>query len=278
MLPDGSKPRPLRGAEADADAIAELLIGKFGFAKSNVTLLKGEHATLSAIRAGFKRFQMDHKPGDRFVFHFSGHGTQIPDQKPFDEDDDLDEALCVFDAESSGKNLLVDDELGRWLEDLPSTAVTVLLDCCHAGTGHKELDDEIQSRFLPSQLMGSGGSRETPWRDLRGQQKSFNRQTAAFFACRSEQQAYERRLPGAKLNETIRAGQFTHFLCQGLQTGDADLDGDGRITQQEVQRYLERRLNESFNAHRSAIVDQQLPILDSARPGATMFFFGDKKE
>lgn len=32
-LPDGSRPRPLRGAEHDADAMANLLVEGFGFAE-----------------------------------------------------------------------------------------------------------------------------------------------------------------------------------------------------------------------------------------------------
>ncbi len=41
VLPDGSKPRPLRAAEADADAMADLVVDKFRFPAANVVVLKG---------------------------------------------------------------------------------------------------------------------------------------------------------------------------------------------------------------------------------------------
>ena len=44
-LSDGSPPLPLRGADADADAITNMLIERFGFPKEHVQLLKGAAAT-----------------------------------------------------------------------------------------------------------------------------------------------------------------------------------------------------------------------------------------
>ena len=52
-LPDGSRPRPLQGAENDADALADLLIRQFGFAAKNVVVLKGAGATREKIKAAF---------------------------------------------------------------------------------------------------------------------------------------------------------------------------------------------------------------------------------
>lgn len=275
VLPDGSKPKPLGAAESDADSMARLLIDKYGFPESNLRIMKGEQATLAAVRASFQHYNSVLRNGDRFVFYFSGHGTQIPDQKPFDEDDDLDEALCVYDARSSGEKLLVDDELGRWLEDLPASSVTIFLDCCHAGTGHKELDADIQSRYLPCRVAGDVKSQTQPWSDLRGQQKSINRVTAAFFACQPGEQAYERRMPGGTGKQTIRAGQFTHFLRRGLETDQADLNKDGRITQEELARYVESNLNETFNKSRRVAADQQHPTLESVRPELSILFVKD---
>ena len=108
-LPDGSRPRPLRSAENDADSIARLLVEGFGFVRANVQVFKGPQATHDAIRAAISRAAARVQANDQFVFHFSGHGTQIPDRRPFDEPDGLDEALCPWDSHESGENLLVDD-------------------------------------------------------------------------------------------------------------------------------------------------------------------------
>ena len=52
--------------------------------------------------------------------------AQIRDVLPLDEEDRLDEALCCFDVTADGKNLLLDDELGLWLDDLKAGAITVI--------------------------------------------------------------------------------------------------------------------------------------------------------
>ena len=64
-------------------------------------------------------------------FNFSGHGTQVHDDDG-DEADGLDEALCPCDFETAG--VIVDDDLCRWLETLPSHQLFAVCDCCHSGT------------------------------------------------------------------------------------------------------------------------------------------------
>lgn len=93
-LPDGSRPRPLQGAENDADALADLLIQQFGFDPRNVVMLKGPDATREKIRLAFTDLAKRTRPEDQFVFHYSGHGTQIADVRPFDEPDGRDEAYA----------------------------------------------------------------------------------------------------------------------------------------------------------------------------------------
>ena len=88
-LPDGSRPKPLRGAESDADAMAEVLRGVFGFVPANMQVLKGRDATHARIQTAFRAAARKLKASDVFVFYFSGHGTQIPDQPPLDEPDGM---------------------------------------------------------------------------------------------------------------------------------------------------------------------------------------------
>src|SRR5439155_24598931 len=74
--------------------------------------------------------------GDRVVLHFSGHGSYIPDEDG-DEDDHLDELICLYDMDWDNPNsYLKDDDLREWTKDLPKGAIlTVILDNCHSGTG-----------------------------------------------------------------------------------------------------------------------------------------------
>ncbi|HUY36785.1 MAG TPA: caspase family protein [Pirellulales bacterium] len=269
-LPDGGLPRPLRGAEADADAVANALVEQFGFQEVNVELLKGTDATLASIRGAMKRAAERTRSTDQFVFHFSGHGTQLADRRPYDERDDLDEALCPHDATADGEHLLVDDELGRWLDDLRAGQVTVILDCCHAGSGTKEPDDDVAPRYLPGRVRANRpDAQDEPWRDLRGATKALGRRTAAFFACGADQRAYERRMPGQRA--PARAGQFSHYLLEGLRDDRADANRDGVVSNQEALDYASKRLNATFNRDRPLAADRQEPVLEADSADSPLF-------
>ena len=270
---NGFRPKPLRGAEADADEISQLLVNQYNWPSEQVQVLKGTAATRSAIATSFKELSKKLRPDDTFVFHFSGHGTQISDRKPFDEPDGLDEALSPSDATAMGENLIVDDELGLWLENLPCRQVTVILDCCHSGTGIKDVDDDVAPRFLAMPLAMQKPQLDTqpknPWRDLHGDAKSFDRQVTAFYACHAEQQAYERRLP--EMKAPARVGQFSHFLVEGLRDMKADADGNGVVNNREAFEYAKRRLDETFNRGRQQAVERQEPMLESDTSTAQIF-------
>lgn len=271
-LPDGSRPRPLRAAESDADAIHQLFTSQLGFEKDHVLLLKGEQATRAALAKAFQDLMKQLKPDDHLVIHFAGHGTQVPDQKPFDEVDELDEGLCLADSEAEAKSLLLDDTLGIWLEDLPAKQITVLLDCCHSGTGLKDFDDDIQSRFLPFAVPEPAESKLIPkseWREVRGDSKSLDRDIAAVFACRAEQQAYERRM--MRGSEQVRAGQFTHYLLEGLQNHTADRNGDRIVSRAEISAYVEQQLDSTFNETRTSVKERQQPVLECSHPEKPLF-------
>ncbi|HQU44634.1 MAG TPA: caspase family protein [Pirellulales bacterium] len=269
-LPDGSRPRPLKGAEHDAEAFADVLVDQFHFPRGNVLLIRRDEATLAKLQTKMREMVKRIRVDDSFVFHFSGHGTQVADRRPFDEADGLDEALCLYDATAEGENLLLDDELGRWLDDVPAKSVTAILDCCHAGTGTKDLDGEIMPRYLPLvTATAKQSTAEEPWRDLRSATKSFGRSTAALFACHPDQQAYERRISVG--DERIHAGQFSHYLLEGLHNKAADRDSDGVITNEEAATYAAHRIDETFNRRRDRSTDRQQPALESDVSNSPIF-------
>jgi uncharacterized caspase-like protein len=269
-LPNGRRPLPLRGAEADADAIAQLLIRDYGFPAKNVVLLKGRDATYARIKEAFIRLTAPLRGRDTFVFHFSGHGTQVEDRPPLDEPDGLDEALCPYDANDKEENLIIDDELGQWLDQVQAGQITVLLDCCHAGTATKDAEADVQARLLPSKAVRRPNStpKPAPWAELRDNSKSIGQRRTAFFACQAEQMAYERLFREAK--PMMRAGQFTRYFLEGLRDRKADANGDGVVSNQELHDYIARRLREDFNGKREP-ADRQEPALESDAPAAPVF-------
>jgi uncharacterized caspase-like protein len=263
-LPDGSRPRPLQGAENDAQALADFVTQEAGFPGRNVVVLKGPEATHAKIKSAFDRLAGRARAEDHFVLHYSGHGTQVADVRPFDEPDGRDEALCPSDANADGANLLLDDELSLWLDGVRAGRVTVILDCCHAGTGTKAIsgDPEIVSRFLPMKpVAGQPSSTKRPWRELQNNTKELGRQMTGFFACQPQQEAYERRFLDHQ--PPRRAGQFSHYFLEGLRKAAADQNHDGHVSNEELLRYVSQRLDESFNRKRPKSAGHQSPAMET---------------
>ncbi len=270
-LPDGTRPRPLQGAENDATALADFLVREAGFARRDVMVLKGPEATRDRIKSAFDLLAKRARAEDHLVIHYSGHGTQVADVRPFDEPDGRDEALCPWDATADGANLLLDDDLGVWLDRVRAGRVTVILDCCHAGTGTKDVaaDREIVSRFLPMKpVAGRPSPSKKPWRELQNNTKGFGSQLTGFFACQPDQEAYERRFLDHQ--PPRRAGQFSHFFIEGLQNAAADQNRDGIVSHAELLRYVSQRLDESFNRTRTIPAGHQNPAMETDSPDAAV--------
>ena len=130
--------RTLRGCDNDAKKMAQLAdVQKFrGLDPANLAVDVAPRALLekdakkdtilALIREAAKRLQ----PGDMFLMTYSGHGFQVKDQRPKNEEDDgQDEVLCPED------HPLLDDELAtEWRKFKPNVRILVVTDSCHNGT------------------------------------------------------------------------------------------------------------------------------------------------
>ena len=130
----------LKGCVNDVLMTKELLTTKFGFPVENVKVLLDEEATADNIRQALENWLIaKSKPEDIVYFHFSGHGAQIPD-KDGDEEDGKDEFLCAVNLNPKDPATLVtDDQLKDLFERIPSKNVTIITDCCHSGTGTRDI-------------------------------------------------------------------------------------------------------------------------------------------
>ena len=76
--------------------------------------------------------------GSLSLFYYSGHGTQVTDDDPDEEADDLDEALFCSDEE-----LIRDDELKDILSQFEGPVVVILEACNSGGFGEIEQDNVV---------------------------------------------------------------------------------------------------------------------------------------
>jgi hypothetical protein len=128
----------LRGCLNDVRQISELLSTRFGFmADDAIRLLTDARATTRAIVRRLHWLVDGARPGDVLVFHYSGHGAQVRDRHGDELDDGLDEIICPYDL--NWDDPFTDDDLFAIVKDLPAGVnLTVILDCCHSGTGLRE--------------------------------------------------------------------------------------------------------------------------------------------
>lgn len=130
----------LKGCINDANNVQRLLSDKFGF--TDIRVLTEKDATTQGIKDSLRWLVSGCCPGDTLVFHYSGHGSQIPDTSDPDvEPDELDEIICPIDLDWREK--VITDDYMKWAFDTVPADVnlTVILDCCHSGTA---LDQENQ--------------------------------------------------------------------------------------------------------------------------------------
>lgn len=207
----------LRGCVNDVKNMRAVLTTLYGFAGKDITTLTDYAATTKAMRDAITKLVKGSKKGDVLLFHYSGHGANVPD-KNGDEADRRDEILCPTDLD--WKDPLLDDWLRSTLDKLPAgVGLTVIMDCCHSGTNTRAIlppDAPIIPRYLPNpwDLMAAESGRR-----LRGTVKGSLRRSAP--ARRTKD------ILGVNIPEVLVTG------CRDTQTSaDAEIGGtfNGALT------------------------------------------------
>ena len=143
----------LRGCVNDVKDLSAALVEFYGFKKSDITVLVDGAATQKAMQAGITSLLRRAKKGDVLVLHYSGHGSNVPDDlKNKDEADGRDEILCPTDL--NWDKPFRDDWLRTAFDTLPAgVSFTTIMDCCHSGTNTRAIlppDAKVKQRYLPS--------------------------------------------------------------------------------------------------------------------------------
>lgn len=201
--------RPLRSPGQDcaglARALADPSIG--GFQAEQL-----KDAPAHEVMRAIERFFRDRSRNDLLLLHLSCHGIK-------DDDGHLHFAARDTDRDLPASTAVPAAFLRSRLERCRARTIVVLLDCCYSGaflTGAKG-DDQVHLR---DELAGSG--------------------RVVLTATSRTEYAWE----GERLEATApQPSRFTGALIEGLATGAADLDGDGRITVTELYDYVYESLH-----------------------------------
>lgn len=140
---------PLGYAVNDATAVAKILEEKFGFLKSNISLLIDEGATIDTIRKSFLEYTDKKKVNldDRLIVFFAGHGHTLTSKR----------GEVGFLVPAEGKpddinSLIRFDELTRSADFVPAKHIFFLMDACYGGLAFLRSPSFGSMRFLGDML------------------------------------------------------------------------------------------------------------------------------
>jgi metacaspase-1 len=216
---------PLRGCLNDVANIRGYLTKYYGFSALQVKALRDEQATKANVLCSLQQMTARAQKGDHLVFHYSGHGSQVPAQGA-GESDGLDEILVPFDFDWTS-NFIRDDDLAGIFRSLDAGATCdVILDCCHSGTGLRDGSDT--PRFIPFPLPLASGWRPRPL--LKGLDQQSN--IVLWAGCKSSQYSADAYIGGKY------QGAMTYGFLAALSGADLGMLVHGKSRELIYQRLL----------------------------------------
>lgn len=209
--------QPLRGCVNDVSDMADFLVAKCGFALGEIRLLVDERATKDAIIERLGWLLTGLRSGDRVLFHYSGHGVQLPTRNPQGEVDGLDEAICPVDFDWNDLHTIRDKDFNKLFLNIPNGVEFVWVsDSCHSADLSKEILNPDISKRIKSMIPPI----DINWRLKTAKKnkiasKGFNKvatelNLALISGCKSDQTSAD------DVFDNKANGALTYFLLQQL--------------------------------------------------------------
>jgi hypothetical protein len=137
----GSDLKSLKGPNNDLELIKQVLINKFDFQENNIIKLMDKKATHTNLETAFSDFAKLIKEGDFVYIHYTGHGSQTPDQNGDEYPRANDQTWVSYGSRTTaatGKDQfdIIDDELFEWLFPIfeKTEPVIFVSDSCHSAS------------------------------------------------------------------------------------------------------------------------------------------------
>ena len=146
----------LEGCVNDITPIEEYLNERFDRQEYQLYLqtLTDKQANRKAVIDGFRNHLRQAGKDDVVLFCYSGHGSQenAPPEFWHLEPDHLDETLVCYDSRAENCWALADKELALLIAEVAENKphITIILDCCHSGSGTKDPMQETKERRAPA--------------------------------------------------------------------------------------------------------------------------------
>jgi len=144
---DTYKTQPaLRGCVNDVHAMRIFLMNHYNVPDEHIHVLINEEATRDAILKAFQEFLIDNQAiqqGDQILFHYSGHGSQMPTRPGEFEPDGLNETIVPYDSRTADIFDIPDKTLAELFKKLAAAKgeqITACFDSCHSASVTRELE------------------------------------------------------------------------------------------------------------------------------------------
>ncbi len=208
----------LRAPAGDVDALAEVL-GDGSIGRFEVQELVDRPT--EEIKRAIEGFFAEARRTDLLLLYFSGHGV-------------LSQSRRFYFATSSTAlqylraTAIEDGFVNGVMQESRARSIVLMLDCCHSGAFGKGLTPK-SGRTIDVEHRFEGRGRVT------------------LSASTELEYAFEEQDPATGINELTPSAPgslFTSCVVDGLRTGEADTDGDGAISVDELYDYVCQRVRE----------------------------------
>lgn len=238
----------LNGCVNDVKNLSGVLKTYYGFEDKDITTLTDLQATKKAMQKAIQKLIRSGKKGDVLLLHYSGHGSNVPDDNG-DEADNRDEILCPTDLDWNDP--LRDDWLRKTFNKLrKGVSLTVIMDCCHSGTVTRAIippDAPVRERFLPCplDLMATESGRKLRGavsgqlgKAPRGRKRKSDIvnaeiQEMLMTGCRDTQTSADAHINGSY------NGALTYYLVESIK------EAEGKLTYRELHQQTSTKLKQS---------------------------------
>ncbi|MGV3552608.1 caspase family protein [Rhizobium sp.] len=229
----------LDGATNDARDIAQALRRN---GTSRILMLTDREVTKANVVNAWTTLLNEAQSGDTIFVTYAGHGAQLKELQPGDEDDGVDEfwVLSGFDPKNmreTWRESVFDNELNQWFTEAGRKGVKVVLvsDSCYAGgmdravVGKTRFVEFGESRVLSELLAMVSGSAGT---DAVMQAESRTPENVTIVAATAESLP----VPEVVIEGKPR-GALSWAFARAME-GKADHDGNGTVTRNELEDYV----------------------------------------
>ncbi|MER7791829.1 AAA domain-containing protein [Streptomyces sp. NPDC097640] len=186
-----------------------------------------EDSSKAAIRQSVERFLSEREPDELVVLYLSGHGA-------YDRDDgQLYYVTTDTEADRIQQTALEASFVTDQLEKCAARRKVLLLDCCFSGSAVQGFRSKGASQSATAPVVEAGG-------------------VHVITASQHWEQAFT--------TDVDQPSQFTRAIVEGLHSGQADLDGDGQVSANDLFRHISRDLQKAPDGRRQTPTQSSLHV------------------